>query len=139
MTVEEIGDSEQVGDGTGGADGSGAAANSESIDRLQGDVDLLGDLLGEVLREQGDPGLFEAVEHLRRDETGGSGHAAPGARAGARPGIARCRAPAPARGPGRRRRPDLPAGGAAFSQERRAGSPTPGSVLPGADPALRSG
>jgi len=66
MTVEEIRDSEQMGDGTGGADGRGAAADSESIDRLQADVDLLGDLLGEVLREQGDPGLFEAVEHLRR-------------------------------------------------------------------------
>lgn len=38
---------------------------AEPIDRLRGDVHLLGGLVGEVLREQGGPDLFEAVEYLR--------------------------------------------------------------------------
>src|SRR5215213_9298481 len=40
-------------------------ARAEPIDRLRDDVRLLGDLVGEVLREQGGAALFEAVEHLR--------------------------------------------------------------------------
>lgn len=39
--------------------------NREPIDRLRDDVRLLGELVGDVLREQGGDGLLEAVEHLR--------------------------------------------------------------------------
>ena len=38
---------------------------AEPIDRLRDDVRLLGELVGEVLREQGGEALFEAVEHVR--------------------------------------------------------------------------
>ncbi len=38
---------------------------AEPSDRLRHDVHRLGDLVGEVLREQGGAALFEAVEHLR--------------------------------------------------------------------------
>src|SRR3954452_20812264 len=41
------------------------ASRAEPIDRLRDDVHLLGGLVGEVLREQGGPDLFDAVEHLR--------------------------------------------------------------------------
>jgi phosphoenolpyruvate carboxylase len=41
------------------------AVRAEPIDRLRDDVRLLGELVGEVLREQGGPELFEAVEHVR--------------------------------------------------------------------------
>src|SRR3954447_10166870 len=37
----------------------------EPIERLRDDVRLLGELVGEVLREQGGPELLAAVEHLR--------------------------------------------------------------------------
>src|SRR5579859_1753569 len=40
-------------------------ARAEPIDQLRDDVHLLGDLVGEVLREQGGPHVFEAVEHAR--------------------------------------------------------------------------
>jgi phosphoenolpyruvate carboxylase len=39
---------------------------AEPIDRLRDDVRLLGELVGDVLREQGGSDLFEAVEYLRR-------------------------------------------------------------------------
>src|SRR5690242_6782140 len=42
-----------------------AAARAEPIDRLRNDVHLIGGLVGEVLREQGGPDLFDAVERLR--------------------------------------------------------------------------
>jgi phosphoenolpyruvate carboxylase len=38
---------------------------AEPPDRLRDDVRLLGDLVGEILREQGGPYVFEAVEHIR--------------------------------------------------------------------------
>jgi phosphoenolpyruvate carboxylase len=38
---------------------------AEPIDRLRDDVRLLGELVGEVLREQGGPDLFGAVENIR--------------------------------------------------------------------------
>src|SRR5262245_34807131 len=40
-------------------------ARAEPLHRLRDDVRLLGELVGEVLREQGGPGLFAAVEHVR--------------------------------------------------------------------------
>ena len=40
---------------------------AEPIDRLRDDVRLLGALVGQVLREQGGPGLFGAVEHIRTE------------------------------------------------------------------------
>src|SRR6476620_4275842 len=43
------------------------AVRAEPIDRLRDDVRLLGELVGEVLREQGGQGLFKAVEHLRTE------------------------------------------------------------------------
>ena len=43
-----------------------AVARAVPIDRLRDDVRLLGELVGEVLREQGGPGLFEDVEHVRQ-------------------------------------------------------------------------
>src|SRR5829696_691490 len=42
-----------------------AHRRAEPIERLRDDVHLLGGLVGEVLREQGGPDLFAAVEHLR--------------------------------------------------------------------------
>ena len=55
---------------------------AEPIDRLRDDVRLLGELVGDVLREQGGVELFEAVEYIRRaaielrvDPTLGSGAA----------------------------------------------------------------
>src|SRR5207237_8059019 len=39
---------------------------AEPIDRLRDDVRLLGELVGEVLREQGGRELFEDVEHVRQ-------------------------------------------------------------------------
>jgi phosphoenolpyruvate carboxylase len=41
------------------------APRAEPIDRLRDDVRLLGDLVGEVLREQGGARLLDAVEHVR--------------------------------------------------------------------------
>jgi phosphoenolpyruvate carboxylase len=41
-------------------------ARAEPLHRLRDDVRLLGELVGEVLRQQGGPGLFAAVEHVRR-------------------------------------------------------------------------
>src|SRR5207249_3683795 len=41
------------------------AVRAEPIDRLRDDVRLLGELVGDVLREQGGPDLFGAVEHIR--------------------------------------------------------------------------
>jgi phosphoenolpyruvate carboxylase len=38
---------------------------AEPIDRLRDDVRLLGELVGDVLREQGGVGLFDDVEHVR--------------------------------------------------------------------------
>jgi phosphoenolpyruvate carboxylase len=38
---------------------------AEPIERLRDDVHLLGELVGEVLREQGGPRLFDAVERVR--------------------------------------------------------------------------
>lgn len=38
---------------------------AEPIDRLRDDVRLLGQLVGDVLREQGGAGLFQAVEYVR--------------------------------------------------------------------------
>src|SRR5262245_5482524 len=40
---------------------------AEPIDRLRHDVRLLGELVGEVLCEQGGLELFAAVEHLRTE------------------------------------------------------------------------
>jgi phosphoenolpyruvate carboxylase len=42
-----------------------AQRRAEPIERLRDDVRLLGGLVGDVLREQGGPALFAAVEHLR--------------------------------------------------------------------------
>ena len=42
------------------------AVRAEPIDRLRDDVRLLGELVGEVLREQGGAELFEDVEHIRQ-------------------------------------------------------------------------
>ncbi len=44
---------------------TGEPPRAEPIDRLRDDVRLLGELVGEVLREQGGPELFDAVEHVR--------------------------------------------------------------------------
>jgi phosphoenolpyruvate carboxylase len=41
------------------------AVRAEPIDRLRDDVRLLGELVGDVLREQGGVELFEDVEHVR--------------------------------------------------------------------------
>ena len=41
------------------------AIRAEPIDRLRDDVRLLGELVGEVLREQGGAELFQDVEHIR--------------------------------------------------------------------------
>jgi phosphoenolpyruvate carboxylase len=41
------------------------AVRAEPIDRLRDDVRLLGELVGDVLREQGGPELFDAVERIR--------------------------------------------------------------------------
>src|SRR5215831_12931759 len=41
------------------------AVRAEPIDRLRADVRLLGELVGGVLREQGGPELFQAVEYVR--------------------------------------------------------------------------
>ncbi len=41
------------------------AVRAEPIDRLRDDVRLLGELVGDVLREQGGARLFTAVEHVR--------------------------------------------------------------------------
>ena len=41
------------------------AVRAEPIDRLRDDVRLLGELVGDVLREQGGSELFEDVEHVR--------------------------------------------------------------------------
>src|SRR5438874_13245925 len=43
-----------------------ATARAEPIDRLRDDVRVLGELVGEVLREQGGHDLFEDVEHIRQ-------------------------------------------------------------------------
>jgi phosphoenolpyruvate carboxylase len=43
-----------------------AIARAEPIDRLRDDVRLLGELVGEVLREQGGHDLFRDVEHIRQ-------------------------------------------------------------------------
>jgi len=40
------------------------------IDRLRDDVRLLGELVGDVLREQGGPDLFQDVEHVRQAAIG---------------------------------------------------------------------
>ena len=40
-------------------------AEQEIPERMRADVRLLGELLGQVLRESGSPGLFEDVERLR--------------------------------------------------------------------------
>ncbi len=42
-----------------------AAPRAEPIDLLRDDVHLLGELVGDVLREQGGPDLFAAVEYVR--------------------------------------------------------------------------
>src|SRR2546430_10609096 len=42
-----------------------AQRRAEPIERLRDGVRLLGGLVGDVLREQGGPDLFAAVEHLR--------------------------------------------------------------------------
>ena len=42
------------------------ASRAEPIDRLRDDVRLLGELVGDVLREQGGPDLFNDVERVRR-------------------------------------------------------------------------
>jgi phosphoenolpyruvate carboxylase len=47
-----------------------AVARAEPIDRLRADVRLLGELVGEVLREQGGPELFDDVEHIRQAAIG---------------------------------------------------------------------
>ncbi|MCA1647653.1 MAG: phosphoenolpyruvate carboxylase [Chloroflexi bacterium] len=52
-----------------------AVARAVPIDRLRDDVRLLGELVGEVLREQGGPELFADVEHVRQAAIGlRSGH-----------------------------------------------------------------
>ncbi len=51
--------------GTAAGDGL-PAARAEPIEGLRQDVNLLGSLLGEVLREQGGEELFAAVEHVRK-------------------------------------------------------------------------
>jgi hypothetical protein len=38
---------------------------AEPVERLRDDVRLLGELVGQVLREQGGDDLYEAVEYLR--------------------------------------------------------------------------
>ena len=43
-----------------------AIARAEPIDRLRDDVRLLGELVGDVLREQGGHELFKDVEHIRQ-------------------------------------------------------------------------
>ena len=43
----------------------GAQMRAEPIDRLRDDVRLLGELVGQVLREQGGDDLYESVEYLR--------------------------------------------------------------------------
>ena len=43
-----------------------AAVRAEPIDRLRDDVRLLGELVGDVLREQGGAELFDDVEHIRQ-------------------------------------------------------------------------
>jgi phosphoenolpyruvate carboxylase len=48
---------------TPGAEGN--LPRAEPIDRLRDDVRLLGELVGQVLREQGGEELFDDVEHLR--------------------------------------------------------------------------
>ncbi|HLZ31699.1 MAG TPA: phosphoenolpyruvate carboxylase [Chloroflexota bacterium] len=55
-------------------------ARAEPIDRLRDDVRLLGELVGDVLREQGGHALFKDVEHIRQAairlrSTDGSDHA----------------------------------------------------------------
>ena len=47
-----------------------AVARAVPIDRLRDDVRLLGELVGDVLREQGGPELFEDVEHVRQAAIG---------------------------------------------------------------------
>ncbi len=44
---------------------SALAPRAQPIDSLRADVHLLGELVGEVLKEQGGPDLFAAVEHVR--------------------------------------------------------------------------
>ena len=39
---------------------------AQPIDRLRNDVRLLGELVGDVLREQGRPELFDDVERIRQ-------------------------------------------------------------------------
>jgi phosphoenolpyruvate carboxylase len=46
------------------------AVRAEPIDRLRDDVRLLGELVGEVLREQGGAALFEDVERVRQAAIG---------------------------------------------------------------------
>src|SRR5437588_11199451 len=41
-------------------------ARAVPIDRLRDDVRLLGELVGDVLREQGGSELFDDVEHIRQ-------------------------------------------------------------------------
>lgn len=41
------------------------SSSGSSIDRLRDDVRFLGELVGDVLREQGGSDLFDAVEHIR--------------------------------------------------------------------------
>src|SRR5258708_26903015 len=43
-----------------------AVARAVPIDRLRDDVRLLGELVGDVLREQGGTDLFEDVEYVRQ-------------------------------------------------------------------------
>src|ERR671935_1368950 len=45
---------------------SHVASRAEPIDRLRDDVRLLGELVGDVLREQGGPELFNDVERVRQ-------------------------------------------------------------------------
>ncbi len=47
-----------------------AVARAVPIDRLRDDVRLLGELVGDVLREQGGPQLFDDVEHVRQATIG---------------------------------------------------------------------
>src|SRR5258707_7660781 len=52
-----------------------AVARAVPIDRLRDDVRLLGELVGDVLREQGGPELFDDVEYVRQATIGlRSGH-----------------------------------------------------------------
>ena len=52
-----------------------AVARAVPIDRLRDDVRLLGELVGDVLREQGGPELFDDVEYVRQAAIGlRSGH-----------------------------------------------------------------